>query len=321
MVAGVVVAPLGMDTSISAYSACLCEALARRLTFQIVPPSALGTVAKQKPAFVLIEHSFGIYYDLRSWESAMDSLRDIPTFVRLHSVYRKHRCNAALDAIPDQILVHTQGQKDLLTPKLPNPITVIPHGCWEIVPKEIVTETVICQFGFAKTYKGWDSTLRIFKHLPKHMKLKLLMAKSPDCPSDEYVYERVKKEAEGENVEVLFDFWDEQELRAEISRSSLVLLPYIDYKHENVLSASGAARLALSCSVPLITSKIPMFEDLVGVCVQVENEEQAVAEALRLLTDPFAAKEQTLRQTAYARKFSFDEVAGLHAESLSCFAE
>lgn len=275
------VGPVGTKTSIGTYCEALFPEIQARTKSKIfteygalsyetqswkrhTPLEDLADQVSDSDA-ILIQHSYGLFDS----SHVLDFIRRVgnKVFVNFHSVFNTQEHASFENTVPYPI-VHNSLQLTVLANKGVKNIRVIPHGYWEYaqaVPPNIFN---LFSFGFTESYKGWEDFLRIAA-LVKNVRPVKGTCFFSDCGNvkahNSYIefLERRRKELGLDNeIKFVRGFRDFDTLKRYVQESSVVVLPYLDFKDKNVYATSGAARFAISCHVPVVTSDIPMFSDL-----------------------------------------------------------
>jgi glycosyltransferase involved in cell wall biosynthesis len=146
-----------------------------------------------------------------------------------------------------------------------------PHGIVDItnqIPKKVRAskDFIISSSGFLLEHKGIKELIISFYHVNKvkpETKLKLYTS-ILDWRSELYLQECIKLINElkiSEIVQINTDFIDENELIKKLSEVDLIIFPYKNSDE----SASGAVRMGLSSTAPVMCTKIPIFDELSDV--------------------------------------------------------
>jgi glycosyltransferase involved in cell wall biosynthesis len=74
-----------------------------------------------------------------------------------------------------------------------------------------------------------------------------------------------------------------------------------------VFGASGAARMAMSKGLPVVTSSVNHFSDL--PTIKADSSEEIAAALEKLFTDPVAREAQINRQIEYLEENTWEKIA------------
>lgn len=237
------------------------------------------------PDIVMVQHEYGIFPDAKYWMSFLTSIKYARVYVALHSVYR-HKDKSVCEAVIPNIIVHTDAAKNVLkNEKQVNAnIHVIPHGClspteqsklWNIYK----TSHTFMQFGFGFEYKGWENSLSACAELKKKYAdvffTGIFSESSFNKAFHNQYYERLQLMIDDldirENVSLIRGFQSDTILESFFRLNGCLVLPYVSNGDHQVFAVTGAARVAMRYGIPVITSDVPFFSDLVGICPQVTN--------------------------------------------------
>ena len=278
------------------------------------------------PDVVWIQHEFGLFPNAGQWISLMSQLQDFRTVVTMHSVFY-HRDKTVCEAAIPEIVVHLDGAKRVLEreKQVPGKIHVVPHGCYPCTSTEKLwnlykTEHTFLQFGFGFRYKGWEKALRataILKERYPDVFFTGLYSESPFGKLEHQVYYEelqglIERLGIQENVGIVRGFQSDASLDSYIRTTQVTLFPYVSSPEHEVWGASGAARMAMSKAVPVVTSSVNHFSDLPTVKADTPED---IAKAIgALFESPQARERQVLRQLAYIEENSWQNVADRYVE-------
>lgn len=278
------------------------------------------------PDVVLIQHEFGIWPNARHWLSLMSQLSHRRVIVTMHSVFH-HRDKTIVEAAIPEIVVHLEGARAVLKDekRVSGKVTVIPHGCYPCVNRQPLwnlyrTPFTLVQFGFGFQYKGWEESIRatgILKDRFPDVFFTGVFSESPFCVAEHQAYHDrlmalVKKLKLQNNVAIIRGFQSDEALDSFLRTNSVAVFPYVSHPKHEVFGASGAARLAMSKAIPVVTSNVNHFLDLPTLKA---DTPEAIAEHLdKLFSDPQARKEQVERQLLFIDENSWERVAMRYAD-------
>ena len=174
-----------------------------------------------------------------------------------------------------------------------HPPAELPHGFRE------VPGPVVLFFGLLRPYKGIDVLLEAWRGVPEGELWIVGMPRMDTAPLHRSAPARVR---------FLERFLGEAELRAFLSRATLVVLPYRE------IDASGAAFTAIGCGLPLLLSDAGGFPEIGATgCARIvpAGDPGELARALReLIGDPAALSRMAARSRAAAEgPYAWDAIA------------
>ena len=276
------------------------------------------------PDAILIQHEYGIFPIATHWLSMLTQLSKYPIFVTLHSIY-KHQDKTIADAAIQNIVVHTELSKSVLVEKGINEssISVIPHGCLPIKEKKLwnfyQTNHTFIQFGFGFEYKGWEKSLEVCSILLQKYKdaffTGLISTNDKHYRSHKKYHSSLIKYANDlgikNNCALILGFQKDESLFSYLKTNKVAVFPYIHNGEHQVYGVTGAARVAMSHNIPVITSTVPMFNDLIGVCKNSDNPFQIASMIEELWENP---KSALMKQKEYIEKNSYKNTAKMYAD-------
>jgi glycosyltransferase involved in cell wall biosynthesis len=249
-------------------------------------------------------------------------------YTALHSVYR-HKDKTVCEAVVPNIIVHTDLARDALVneKKVAGKIHIIPHGCLEPKDQEPLwniykTDHTFMQFGFGFEYKGWETSLEVCAELKKKYPDVFFTGVFSESKFSKGFHDRyfdrlqslIDKLDIRQNVAFLRGFQSEEVLESLFRLNRCLLLPYVDGGDHQVLAVTGAARVAMRSGIPVVTSKVPFFSDLKGVCPQADSVhgfESCIEDAWR------DSKEQVIKQNEFLVKNSWQNVAQMYLKAFT----
>jgi glycosyltransferase involved in cell wall biosynthesis len=290
---------------------------------------SLGELAQQvndyDPDVVLIQHEYGIFPDARHWLALLSNLHTQKVFVALHSVYIYHHDKTICEAAIPNVIVHTKLQEEGLRAKgFKKPIHVIPHGClpprlkprlWNLYR----SEHTFMQFGFGFEYKGWENALQACALLKKEYPDVFYTGLFSESPFSKHLHDNyfnklqtfIKELGIEENVSLIRGFQADEVLESFFRTNKCAVFPYRENGEHTVLAVTGAARVAMTHGIPVVTSRVPFFSDLYNACLQASSPEELVEQIKKAWADP---KQFVDRQDAFLRKNSWANVARMYLE-------
>lgn len=285
---------------------------------------SLATLVKElkdyDPDIIWIQHEFGLWPNASFWLAMMSQLAaDYRVIVTMHSVFH-HKDKTIVEAAMPEIVVHLEGGKKLLQEEkgLNAKVHVIPHGCYTFNNDRLwnfyKSEKTFLQFGFGFRYKGWENSIRATAELKKKYPdvfFTGLFSESPYAKVDHQIYynELMSLVSEldiQENVAILRGYQSDATLDAFLGTNQATIFPYISHPDHEVFGASGAARMAMSKGLPVITSSVNHFSDL--PTIKADTPEDIAKELERLFTDPAAKKKQLETQLSYLNDNTWEKI-------------
>lgn len=277
-----------------------------------------AAVKEYRPDVVLIQHEYGLFPDARYWLALLYQLHELKVFVTFHSIFH-HQDKVICEAAAPNIIVHSEIARDLLRKekKLSQPIHVIPHGChlskklsrlWNLYQSDFT----FMQFGFGFEYKGWELAIKALALLkPRYPKAFFtgIFSESPQhdhLPYFERLSDLSKKLGVANSMTILRGFQAEEVLESFFRTNKVAVFPYVAHPQHVVYGVTGAARFAMQYDIPVITSEVPLFYDLKGVCPQINSPEDLAHQIEKMWKDP---REQVKRQQEYMERTSWENVA------------
>lgn len=290
----------------------------------------LGTLAKAikdyDPDVVWIQHEFGIWPNAGYWLSLMGQLSDYRVIVTMHSVFH-HRDKTIVEAAMPEIIVHLDGAKKVLQEEkgITSPVHVLPHGCAPVTDIDRLwnfykSDHTFMQFGFGFRYKGWEKSIRaasILKNKHSDVFFTGLYSESSFNMTDHQVYydelQRLVHELGlQDNAAIIRGYQSDVALDSYMRTNQVVVFPYVSNKEHEVFGVSGAARMAMSKVVPVVTTNANHFSDVPTLKGDTPEE---IADAIdRMFSNSLARKEQVAKQLTYLNENSWSQVALKHIQ-------
>ena len=283
--------------------------------------SLIKEIKEYDPDIIWIQHEFGLWPNASYWLSMMSQLSNYRVIVTMHSIFH-HKDKTIIEASIPEIVVHLQGAYDILKleKKVPGAVYVIPHGCFPCVNKEKLwnfykSDHTFMQFGFGFRYKGWENSIKaaaILKEKYPDIFFTGLFSESPHNTGEHQIYyneltELVEELDIQENVAIIRGFQSEETLDSYLRTNQTTLFPYVAQPNHEVWGASGAARVAMTKALPVVTSSVNHFSDLPTIKA---NSPEEIAQALEILfTDPKAREDQINRQIEYLDENTWEKIA------------
>lgn len=274
------------------------------------------------PDVVLINHEYGLFPDARHWLSLVSQLSEYRVITILHSVFPHHLDKIICEAALPEIVVHQEAAKlSLLNDKrVHGKVHVIPHGCYAVSQTDKLwnmyhSSHTFIQFGFGFHYKNFQLSLQAAGLLKKKYPdvfFTALFSESPHNKAGHQIYfnelmDLSKTLDIQDHVAIIRGFRSETTMDSYLRTNSVAVFPYGSEPGHQVFGSSGAARMAMSKGVPVITSSIPHFADLPTIKADTARH---LADALdRLFSDPKLQKEQIDKQLSFIKANSWDNTA------------
>lgn len=284
---------------------------------------SLRTLTKElkdyDPDIIWIQHEFGLWPNASYWLSMMSQLSDYRVIVTMHSIFH-HRDKTIVEAAMPEIVAHLEGGRKLLKDekKVSSKVHVIPHGCYKFDNQRLwnfyKTEKTFLQFGFGFRYKGWENSIRataVLKEKYPDVFFTGLFSESPYSKYEHQVYYNelmnlVSDLGIQENVSIIRGYQSDEVLDSFLRTNQATIFPYVSHPDHEVFGASGAARMAMSKGLPVITSSVNHFSDLPTLKADTPEE---IAAALELIfTQPQAKEKQLRTQLSYLNDNTWEKI-------------
>lgn len=281
----------------------------------------IKNIKEYDPDIVFIQHEFGLFSTARHWISMMNQLSDYRVIITMHSVFH-HKDKTIVEAAMPEIVVHLDGAKKLLKEEkgIAAKVHVIPHGCFPCTNKEkfwnfYKSEQTIIQFGFGWQYKNWERSIRataILKEKYPNVFFTGLFSESTfnKHEHDRYYHELMDLVSElkiEENIGIIRGYQSDQSLDSYLRTNKVALFPYGSAPEHEVWGASGAARLAMTKNIPIITSSANHFSDLPSI--KADTPETMAKQIETLFSSPQEVQKQLTIQNKYLEENSWQNVA------------
>lgn len=274
------------------------------------------------PDIILLNHEWGIFPDAKIWLSFLTQLSGYRTIIIMHSVFPKHLDKLIIEASMKEIIVHLDGAKDCLVneKKINGKVYVIPHGCyvnnnssklWNMYK----SNNTFVQVGFGLRYKSFEDSIIATSLLKKKYKDVFFTAIFSESPFSKYEHQLyynelvdlIEKLDVKDNVGIVRGFQSDVCLDAYFRTNKVAVFPYKSHPEHEVFGASGAARLAMSKGLPVVTSNINHFSDL--NTIKVTSPKQIAEELDKLFSNSSAIEEQIKIQNEFIVENSWENVA------------
>lgn len=271
------------------------------------------------PDIVLIQHEFGLWPNASYWLAMMNQLSEYRIVVTMHSVFH-HRDKTIVEAAMPEIVVHLPGAVDVLKKEkgISAKVHVIPHGCYPYNKERLwnfyKSDKTFMQFGFGFRYKGWENSIKataLLKEKYPEVFFTGLFSESPYNKIDHQIYYnelmRLVDELDlTENVSILRGYQSDATIDSFLRTNQATLFPYTSHPEHEVFGASGAARMAMSKGLPVITSSVNHFSDL--PTIKADSSEEIAAALEMLFTESGAKEKQVALQTTYLCENTWEKV-------------
>lgn len=292
--------------------------------------SLLGLVEEIKkfaPDVVLINHEWGLFPNARYWLSMITQLHQFRVITIMHSTFY-HQDKTIVEASLPEIVVHQEGGKQVLEKikEVSGKIYMIPHGCYEYQPGQLWnfyrTPQTFIQMGFGLRYKKFEDCIRataLLKDKYPQVYFTGIFSESPYAKVDHQIYFNelmalVKELSVEENVGIVRGFQSDSVIDSYLRTNAAAVFPYGSTPGHEVWGSSGAARLAMSRGLPVITADHNHFRDLPTLKAQGPEE---LAQMLdKLFGDAKFKKEQLVKQEEFLKLNSWEVTAEKFVEIL-----
>lgn len=278
-------------------------------------------IKEYDPDVVWIQHEFGIWPNAGHWLSLMSQLSSHRVIVTMHSVFH-HRDKTIVEAAMPEIIVHLDGAKDVLNNEkgIVSPVHVVPHGChgthdtdklWNFYK----SDHTFLQWGFGFEYKGWEQSIKVTAELKKRYSdvfFTGLFSESPfNMVGHQLYFDKLMKLVNElgvqENVALIRGYQSDASLDSYMRTNQAMVFPYVATPGHEVFGASGAARMAMSCGIPVVSTSVNHFSDIPTIKA---DSTVALADALdQMFSNPLARKQQIERQLKYVADNTWENVA------------
>ena len=285
----------------------------------------IESIRAYDPDVVWVQHEWGLFPDARHWLSFMSRMQRYRTIVTMHSVFPRHLDKVICEAATPEIIVHQDGAEKALRQKgVSSRIHVIPHGCYPATNRRLWnlyrSDQTVLQFGFGFRYKGWETSVRAIDIVRRTHPNVFFTGLFSESAFSKVEHERYYNELTGlvdslglqENVALIRGYKSDAAIDAYLQTNSVAVFPYISEGEHEVFGASGAARMAMSRGVPVVTSRANHFSDVPSR--KADSPEELAAEILHLFSYRDAAQTQLARQAAWIEDNSWERVAERHLE-------
>lgn len=289
----------------------------------------IDAVEEFNPDVVLFSHEYGFFPKAYQFTSLVSYFKwkKYKVATIFHSIYN-HLDKTVQEASSPLIFVHSEGGKNCLIKKgiNENVVSIIPHGSQFLTNDNKLLDKLwdtwnaptIFQPGFLFNYKGHLRMLDVIAKIKqKYPDIQYIIQGSENPKNQEEhdrVYEEILHRAKEldllPNLTVNRGFSSFEVLLSHIRTVSCVVLPYIDNGDHSVYATSGMARIVLGTKTPLVVSKVPLFDDLVGkdVCYFARND-QELEEKISYILDNRGNTDYEENRVDFIKKTSWEAVA------------
>ncbi len=271
------------------------------------------------PDIIWIQHEFGLWPNASYWLSMMSQLSDYRVIVTMHSIFH-HRDKTIVEAAMPEIVSHLEGGRKLLKEEkgLSSKVYVIPHGCYKFDNQRLwnfyKSEKTFMQFGFGFRYKGWENSIRataILKEKYPDVFFTGLFSESPYAKLEHQIYYNELMNLIGElgvqeNVAILRGYQSDEVLDSFLRTNQATIFPYVSHPDHEVFGASGAARMAMSKGLPVVTSSVNHFSDL--PTMKADTPEDIATALETIFTVPGAKEKQLQVQLSYLDENTWENI-------------
>jgi glycosyltransferase involved in cell wall biosynthesis len=283
----------------------------------------IDALKEYDPDVIWIQHEFGLWPNASYWLSMMSQLSEYRVIVTMHSVFH-HRDKTIVEAAMPEIITHLQGGQNVLKieKEISGKVHVLPHGCYPYSPEKLwnfyKSDRTFVQFGFGFRYKGWENSIRaaaILKEKYPDVFFTGLFSESPFNKSEHQLYyndlmDLVDQLGVKENVAILRGYQSDATLDSFMRTNQATIFPYVSHPAHEVYGASGAARVAMSKGLPVVTSSVNHFSDL--PTLKADTAEELAAALDSMFSDPVARRVQIEKQLSYVNENTWEKIALRH---------
>lgn len=285
-------------------------------------------IKSYEPDVVFIQHEFGIWPNARYWLSLMNQLSQFRVIVTMHSVFH-HKDKTICEAAMPEIVVHLPGAAQVLKEEkgISGKVHVIPHGSFPCETKEKLwnfykSNRTFMQFGFGFRYKGWENCIKATKILKEKYEdvfFTGLFSESEFNKVEHELYynelmDMVNQFGLEENVAILRGYQSDASIDSFLRTNQATVFPYVAHPDHEVYGASGAARVAMSKALPVITSSVNHFSDL--PTIKADSAEEIAASLDLLFSNSKFKESQINKQIDYLNETTWEKVAAKYLSIL-----
>jgi len=287
----------------------------------------IKTIEEFNPDVVLIQHEFGLFPSAGAWLSFITRMQKYKTFVTLHSTY-KHKDKLICMAPIKNAIVHTQIAKSVLQDLFfPGTVSVIPHGSLPVTNEKpyfniYYNEKTLMHFGFGFKYKGWETALEAVSILREKHENAFFTGIFSESPYNKQFHDtyytslqsEIDKYAIVDNAAIIRGYLPDSILESFLRVNKVAIFSYADNGEHTVYGCSGAARVAMHHNIPIVVSRVPLFDDLKDVCLTATTAKE-FSEAVEMVwLDKKVRDAQLKKQQEFLKMTSWENVAKAYVE-------
>ena len=292
-------------------------------------------VERLNPDLIIIQHEFGLFHRMDSWNCLLSQLSRWRVAVTFHTVleHRVPDLKAQLDyktrfmaeVCCREIIVHTPKAREALRDRgYSGRVHYIPHGCFKpqrldklpVTKYDMFSSYSIFQYGFGGTHKGWEFAIETVEQLVEKYP-RVIYVGVFNVPvferNDAYfrkLLDLVKKKGLEKNIALHRGFQTEEMLRNFIRSCRVALFPYqVPNRNWCSWGASGAIQLPLSLGIPMVLSNFPAFLEYEGRLPIVTTPQEAAEEIDRIFSDEEYANKLSEAAYSLSEERSWDKIA------------
>lgn len=287
------------------------------------PKELIKAIKDYNPDIVWIQHEYGLWPNARYWLYMLNQLSEYRIIATMHSIFH-HRDKTIIEAAVPEIIVHLQGAVKVLKEEkhISGKVYMIPHGCFPCKQEKLwnfyKSDHTFIQFGFGLSYKSWESSIKtvaILKEKFPDVFFTGLFSEAINNKSAHDIYynelmDLVEELGVQENVALIRGFQSDETLDSYLRTNRASLFPYASSPEHEVYGASGAARMAMSKGLPVITTRVNHFEDVPSI--KADTPEQMAKELEKIFINSKAYEAQIKKQIEFLNNDSWANVALKH---------
>lgn len=292
--------------------------------------TALGklveSIDRYDPDIVWIQHEWGLFPDAKHWLAFLSRMAGRRVIVTLHSVFPTHLDKTVCEAAIPEMVVHLDGAREALRAKgVTGRIEVIPHGCYPLSNRDRLwnlyrSERTVLQMGFGFRYKSYDRSLRAVALLKDRYPDVFFTGLFSESPFARLEHQRYYEELTAliddlgiaEHVALIRGYQSEKVLDTYLRMNRVALFPYAAHPEHEVFGASGAARLAMSKGIPVVTSRVNHFSDL--PTLKADSPEEIAEVIGSVFGSKVVSDQQVQTQCDYIEATSWPKMAGRYLD-------
>lgn len=278
-------------------------------------------IKEYDPDIVWFNQEWGLFPNACNWLSMLTQLSEYRIITTLHSVFPEHLDKTICEAAIPEIVVHLEGAKEALEKKgVRSKIKAISHGCYPVSNEGKLwnmyrSPNTFLQVGFGFKYKGMPTSIKaaaILKKKYADVFLTILFSESHQNKVGHQMYydeliRLINELGMQNNIAIIRGYQSDEVIDSYFRTNTIAVFPYESEPGHLVWGSSGAARLAMSRKVPVISSSIPHFSDL--PTIKADTPEQIAHELDILFSDTKKQAAQIQKQLDYIKENSWEKVA------------